>query len=212
MSDPKIDFNMKAATWDMEPRRQRMMKDIVAAIAGEIELAPTMDVLDFGCGTGLLALGLRPSVNSVTGVDSSPGMIDVFNAKIKDQGLTNVNARLLDTDKGEALDGRYHLVVSSMALHHIKEIEPLLGQFYDILRPGGYLCIADLDPDDGRFHENNEGVFHFGFDRAELGQAFMMAGFGEIRSRTAAEMVKPLPSGGTRAFTIFLVSGRKSGP
>jgi ubiquinone/menaquinone biosynthesis C-methylase UbiE len=96
-----------------------------------------------------------------------------------------------------------------MTLHHVKEIRPLLDQFYRILTPSGYLCIADLDLDDGQFHDNNEGVFHFGFDRALLRKDFMKGGFNDIRDRTAAEVMKPSSDGGMRSFTIFLMTGRK---
>jgi hypothetical protein len=51
-------------------------------------------------------------------------------------------------------------------------------------------------------------VFHDGFDREELRRMFIMAGFGDVRDRTAAMVVKPVPVG-TRAFTIFLMTGKK---
>src|SRR5271157_5324329 len=193
----------------MEPRRLQMASDVANAISGEIKLDSRMDVLDFGCGTGLLSFNLQPFVQSVTGMDSSQGMLDVFKAKIENRGLTNVKTRCLDPDKGDALDGEYHLVASSMTLHHIKEIGSLLEQFYRVTAPGGHLCIADLDLDDGQFHDNNEGVYHFGFDRTMMGRAFMKAGFGDVKSRTAAETIKPITSGGTRSFTIFLMMGQK---
>jgi SAM-dependent methyltransferase len=136
-------------------------------------------------------------------------MLDVFKTKIENKGITNVKAKYQDPEDGDALDGQYDLIVSSMSLHHIKNVGPLLKQFYGITAPGGHLCIADLDLDDGQFHESNEGVFHFGFDRAELGKAFTEAGLRDIKSRTAAEISKPISSGGTRTFSIFLISGRK---
>jgi ubiquinone/menaquinone biosynthesis C-methylase UbiE len=167
-----------------------------------------MDVLDFGCGTGLLTLQLQLYVRSITGVDNSKGMLDILRAKMQTRNLSNVTIQYKDLDKGDVLEGRYHLIVSSMTLHHIREISPLLNQFSQVLAPRGYLCIADLDPDDGRFHSNNEGVFHLGFDRLVLRQAFMDAGFGDIRVRTAASVEKPVPEGGTHLFTVFLMTGR----
>ena len=116
----------------------------------------------------------------------------------------------MDTDTGNLPAGSYHLVVSSMTLHHVKEIRPLLDQFYRIIEPSGYLCIADLDLDGGKFHDNNDGIFHFGFDREELRRYFMDAGFGDIRDRTAAEVMKPVSDGGVRRFTVFLMTGRKN--
>lgn len=209
MNIERRDFDKEATTWDEIPARVKLANDLAAAISDEILLTSTMDVLDFGCGTGLLTLQLQPVVHSITGVDSSRGMIDVLKAKIDRQNLPNIKTQYLDTEKGDILEGTYHLIVSGMTLHHIKEIRRLLDQFYRILAPSGYLCIADLDLDNGQFHDNNDGVFHFGFDRALLRKDFMKAGFDDIRDRTGVEVMKPGSDGRMRSFTIFLMTGRK---
>ena len=209
MNIERRDFDKEANTWDEVPARVKLANDIAAAISKEILLTSNMDVLDFGCGTGLLTLQLQPVVHSITGVDSSRGMIDVLKAKIDKQNLPNVKTQYLDTEKGNILEGTYHLIVSGMTLHHVKEIRPLLDQFYRILAPSGYLCIADLDLDGGKFHGNNDGIFHFGFDRALLRRDFKEAGFDDIRDMTAAELMKPVSDGKVQPFTVFLMTGRK---
>ncbi|MBI5571654.1 MAG: methyltransferase domain-containing protein [Desulfomonile tiedjei] len=209
MSDDKRDFDAGAASWDEEPRRVKLANDVADAISAEIALGPSMDVLDFGCGTGLVAVQLSPLVRSVTGVDTSRGMLDIFKTKVEQQHLTNVSTRFLDLDRGDVLQGSYHLIVSTMTLHHVKDIGPLLEQFHEIMVPGGYLCIVDLDLEDGQFHSDNEGVFHHGFDRAELRMDFINAGFEDVRDTTAATMTKPIASGEERRFTVFLMSARK---
>jgi ubiquinone/menaquinone biosynthesis C-methylase UbiE len=205
----KRDFDQDAAKWDQVLGRVKVARDIAQSMLREISLTPDMDVLDFGCGTGLLTLALQPFVRSITGVDSSCGMLDVFKTKIKEQNLNNVKANYIDLDKGNILKGSYHLVVSSMTLHHIKNISPLLKQLYSILLPSGRLAIADLEPDDGQFHGNNDGVFHFGFNREELRLKFMDAGFQNIRTLQAAEIEKPVGDGKSRLFTIFLMTACK---
>ena len=205
----KRDFDQEAANWDQVPERVKLAQDIAQSMIKEITLTPDMDVLDFGCGTGLLTFALQPFVRSITGVDSSPGMLDVFKTKIKEQNLSNVKANCLDLDKGDVLEGSYHLIVSSMTLHHVKNISPLLKQFYSILLPSGQLAIADLDLDDGDFHGNNNGVFHFGFNREELRLIFMDVGFQNIQTHQAADIEKPVGDGKSRIFTIFLMTARK---
>jgi ubiquinone/menaquinone biosynthesis C-methylase UbiE len=205
----KRDFDQEAAKWDQIPGRVKVVRDIAQSMLRKIILTPDMDVLDFGCGTGLLTFALQPFVRSITGVDSSHGMLDVFKTKIKEQNLSNVKADYLDLDKDDFLTGSYHLVISSMTLHHIKNISTLLKQFYSILLPSGQLAIADLDLDDGEFHGNNDGVFHFGFNREELSLIFMDAGFRNIRTLQAAEIEKPAGDGKSRLFTIFLITARK---
>jgi 2-polyprenyl-3-methyl-5-hydroxy-6-metoxy-1,4-benzoquinol methylase len=209
MNGEKLDFDKSAASWDEVPGRVKLASDIAAAIRDETVLTRDMDVLDFGCGTGLLTLPFASLVHSITGADSSQGMLDVLRAKSEKQHVTNVRTQYLDLDQGHALEGQYHLVYSTMTFHHIKEITPLLAQFSAVLLPDGYLCIADLDPDDGKFHADNTGVFHFGFDRAKLRLDLLEAGFDDVRDRTAATMVKPQPQGGEREFTVFLITARK---
>ena len=209
MTTEKRDFDAAAASWDEKPARVQLAREVAEAIIGQVELTPAMKVMDFGCGTGLLSLRLHPLVGSITGVDSSAGMLEVFKAKIADGGLTNIKTQLLDPDKGEVLTGSYDLIVSSMTLHHIHEPKVLLRQLYGVLAPGGVLAIADLDPDGGRFHDDNTGVFHFGFERAALRAMFAETGFIDVRDSTATETVKPAPDGRKRAFSVFLISGRK---
>jgi 2-polyprenyl-3-methyl-5-hydroxy-6-metoxy-1,4-benzoquinol methylase len=207
MSTEKRDFDKEADAWDEHPARVQLANDVAGVISRQVVLRPDMDVLDFGCGTGLLTLQLAPLVKSITGVDSSRGMLNVLGAKIARQNLTNVRTLLLDLEAGDTLRDEYHLIVSNMTLHHVREVGPLLERFYKALAPGGHLCIADLDPDDGLFHDDNQGVFHFGFKRAALRQAFVGVGFEDVQDTTAAEVTKPTRLGEQRRFTVFLMTG-----
>jgi 2-polyprenyl-3-methyl-5-hydroxy-6-metoxy-1,4-benzoquinol methylase len=206
----KKDFDSEAATWDEKPGRIKLANDIADAILKAVALDPSEDVMDFGCGTGLLTLRLHSLVRSMTGVDSSQGMLDVLNAKVGASNLANVRTQHFDLDHGEELKGKYDVIISSMTFHHIREIRPLLDHFYRVLTPAGSLCIADLDLDGGKFHESNEGVFHFGFDRASLRKDFLAAGFEDVADSTAAEVIKPDAKGDERKFTVFHMTGRKS--
>jgi ubiquinone/menaquinone biosynthesis C-methylase UbiE len=211
MEPKKRDFDKEAASWDKHPLRVRMATDVAKALVDHVALNPDMDVLDFGCGTGLLTLHLPARVKSVTAVDSSQGMLDVLQSKVADGHISNVRTQHLDLDKGEMLTGQYDLVVSCMTLHHIKETRPLFEQFFNITAPSGYLCIADLDLDYGQFHDTNDGVFHFGFDRSVLRHALIETGFNDVRFVTALEVLKPLTQGGEGRFTVFLMTCRKPG-
>ena len=210
MKNDKMDFDKHAASWDESAGRVKLAGDIAAAIRESIVLTPDMNVLDFGCGTGLVTLQLASSVRSVTAVDSSQGMLDALKAKVAEQQISNVRTQYVDLDQGHVLEGQYHLVLSSMTFHHIKDIKPVLTQFRTILAPSGSLCLADLDPEEGKFHSDNQGVFHFGLDRAMVRGALLDAGFDHVQDRTAAVMVKPRQAGGERAFTVFLITAAKA--
>ncbi|MCK9630935.1 MAG: class I SAM-dependent methyltransferase [Methanoregula sp.] len=205
----KRNFDTAAATWDDKTRRLKLANDVSRAICETIGLSPEMDVLDFGCGTGLLTLQIQPLVRSITGIDSSQGMLTVLEEKIRTQGLTNVTVRNIDLEQGMVPEGHYNLVVSSMTLHHIRDVRRVLEILAQVLKPSGALAIADLDSDNGKFHDTPEGVFHNGFDRCTMKKYFEAAGFTQIRNRTAAIVDKESPSGEVRPFTVFLMTGRK---
>ena len=209
MTAAKRDFDSEAVTWDENHDRIRRADEIVGAILKRIVLSTDMDIMDFGCGTGLLSMRLLPFVRTVVGVDSSAGMLEVFKKKIAAEGLNGITGRLINIDMGDMLTGRYDMIVSGMTLHHVKDIRPLFNQFYSIISPGGYCCIADLDPDEGRFHADRTGVFHSGFDRNALWNIFSETGFEDIIATTATEINKPDRNGVMKRFTVFLMSGVK---
>ena len=168
-----------------------------------------MDVLDFGCGTGLVTLQLQPFVRTITGADSSHGMLDVLRSKIAERKLANVKTEFIDPEKSVELKNKYHLVVCSMTLHHVEDLGYIFHEFYNCLLPGGQLCIADLDSDEGEFHRDKTGVVHFGFDRAEMRRLLIAGGFQDVWDVTAASVVRETADGRSREFTVFLMIGRK---
>ncbi len=210
MADGKRSFDEEAAGWDAEPRRVQLAKDLFRAIGEEIVLTEAMEVLDFGCGTGLVTLQLSERTGRVTGVDSSQGMLDVLDGKAQSCQICNVATRRVDLESGDVLEGMFDLVVSTMTLHHVRDVPLLLEQFAGVLKTGGQVCIADLDPENGAFHDNKDGVFHSGFERCSLRDLLSKAGFVDIRDRTAAEVVKPDTNGRMRVFSVFLVAGRRA--
>ena len=136
-------------------------------------------------------------------------MLDVLDAKIRARSLTNVRTRLVDLDRGDELPGPFDLAVSSMTFHHIRDVGMLLDRIAGVLKPAGRIAVADLDSDEGKFHDSDEGVFHPGFDRCVMMKSFEAAGFSSVRNRTAAIIQKPGPSGEMRTFTVFLMTAEK---
>jgi ubiquinone/menaquinone biosynthesis C-methylase UbiE len=203
------DFNKEAMQWDANQGRVKLANEVADSIIKVAALSRDMDALDFGCGTGLVTLRLQPLVGTITGVDSSPGMLGVLEEKVRTQGLGNVETRLVDLEQGARIEGRFHLLVSSMTLHHVPDIAGLFKQWYELLQPGGYAYVADLDAEDGSFHGDNTGVFHLGFDRGHLMKALLTAGFREVHDTTAATMTREVEGQGNKEFTVFLIAARK---
>lgn len=207
-SENKRDFDAAAKNWDQEPRRLKLALDVLDAMRREIPLSPAMEALDYGCGSGLITLGIQPLVGRVTGADSSRGMLEVLTGKVRDQGAGNVSTILLDLET-QRLEGSYDLIVSSMTLHHVKDVPALVASLAGALRPGGWLALADLETEDGRFHDDATGVLHQGFSRDFLAGAFSRNGLADVRVVTAATIEKPADSGAVRQYPVLLCIGRK---
>ncbi len=207
--EEKKDFDREAAQWDANPGRVKLANEVADVIIREAKPSPDMDVLDFGCGTGLITLRLLPFVRTILGVDSSQGMLGVLEGKIRTQGLANALTRFVDFERGGRIEGTFHLLVSSMTLHHVPETARLFKQWHGLLLPGGLLCFADLDTEDGSFHADNTGVFHHGFDRAHLKNLLLSSGFHDVHDTTATTMIRDVEGKGKREFTVFLIIARK---
>ncbi len=197
-------FNQAAASWDENPARQVMANTIAAAMLAAIPIESSMTVLDFGCGTGLVSLALQPHVQRVIGIDITPGMLAIFDEKVRAYGITNVETHCLDLCTQSAPDLQADVIVSAMALHHIADLPSLLPTLVQLLTPGGYLAFADLDSEDGSFHEDKTGVYHDGLERDWLISQLQVLGIQDITAVTAHTIERP-----TGSYPIFLISGRK---
>jgi hypothetical protein len=94
-----------------------------------------------------------------------------------------------------------------MTLHHIPDTGRILSDFFELLKSPGWLCVADLDLEDGSFH-GSDFSGHRGFDRKALGEKARSAGFDAIRFSTVFHLVRHV---GERDvdFPLFLMIAQK---
>lgn len=201
--EKKVDhFAHKSKTWDMNSKRVQNAKGIADLIVKNIKLDKSMELMDFGAGTGLLSYFIAPFVSKIVAVDNSPSMLKEFHSKCDEfQCETEVIEKDLSTD---SLDRKFDGVISSMTIHHLEDIPALLSKLYTMLNEGGFIALADLDSEDGSFHSDNTGVFHYGFDSAELAEHAQNAGFKNVNFSLASTINKP-----HREFTVFLMTASK---
>lgn len=163
-------FDERAKDWDKKQLSIDKTEACLENMRKNLNLDSFKNILDYGCGTGLIAFNLVNSTNEVLGLDSSSGMVEEFNKKAKDRNLTNIKAYKHDILNDDIKENSFDLIVISMSLHHIENLDIFFKKSYEALKTGGVLCINDLEPEDGTFHKkhNNAGVYHFGFSKNEL--------------------------------------------
>ena len=201
-------FDRVAAEWDANPARVALARAVTDAIRETVSLRPSMEAMDFGAGTGLVTLGILPSVACVTAVDASAGMLRVLDEKLKALRIGNVHTMLCEIGRTPMPAAAFDLIVSSMVLHHIPDVPQMLRQLRPCLRPGGWIALADLDSEDGTFHADSTGVYHHGLDREGVCAWLKAAGFVDTAAREAHRIVRPSADGQTREYPVFLVTGR----
>jgi ubiquinone/menaquinone biosynthesis C-methylase UbiE len=202
-------FDSKARQWDDNPVfRERGLK-IAEAIRKAVPLNRHMNALDYGCGTGLLSFPLKDELGTLLLADSSGGMLEVVDEKVAAQGVTNMTTLQLDLMVDPPPAQRFDLIVTAMTLHHVPDTDHILRIFHDLLQPGGTLCIADLDQEDGSFHGPEVDVHH-GFDQADLSRRAAQAGFADVQFQTVFSIAKENENG-TRDYPVFLMTARRAG-
>ena len=202
-------FDLQAAEWDNTPGRVTLAKKIAEAMLNAVPCENTWRALDCGAGSGLLTLNLLPHLAEVCATDASAGMLEQLQKKIAAASLRKVTTLLWNADADPCPQSGFDLVCSSMVLHHLRDVPAALRRMVTALRPGGWLAVADLATEDGSFHPDPTGVYHLGFEPANLACWLAAAGCIDISTRTAYTLIKPDASGREHAYPISLATGRR---
>jgi len=196
-------FNERAKEWDQLDRRVLGAQKIAQAIKEKIVLEKSMEILDFGVGTGLLGFEIAASVQQVYGVDTAEGMLKKLqekNSKNKDKKIIPIHQDIIKVPLKQKFDG----IISSMTLHHIEDIEAFFHTAYKLLKHNGFLALADLQSENGTFHSDNTTVHHFGFSEKELYTTALQAGFTAPTIEKIHTITKPHGD-----FGVFLLTARR---
>jgi ubiquinone/menaquinone biosynthesis C-methylase UbiE len=202
-------FDERAGVWDENPVRAELARSIVRMAEMEITGIASPRMMDYGCGTGMCSIPLAHRASSLLAVDVSCGMLAKLREKADALALSNVETLQHDLSV-QPLEGReFDVIITAMALHHVRDVALVLKHFHPLLSQNGVLLIADLDREDGSFHEDPTGVEHHGFKRDWMLNALWDAGFRMAEIATAHTIVKPAASGGEpRSYPVFFMAAR----
>lgn len=203
---PTDHFLDRAKDWDAKSHRVLNARQIAQEILNQFTLSGNEHVMDFGAGTGLLSWFLAENLARITAVDFSEAMLEQFKAKNWPCVVDTVKTGIEPDFAYDHFDG----IISSMTMHHISDTQLIFEKFYKALKPGGFIAIGDLLKEDGSFHSDNSGVFHFGFEEKQITTQLKNAGFSKVRFKIVHEMEKSFENE-LKKFPVFLLTGiRKS--
>jgi len=198
-------FDDLARTWDDDPTKVDRARTVARAIVDRVDLQGA-HVVEDGCGTGLLGFALMEVENiaTVTFIDPSEGMREVVRRKI--ESLPPQRATVLAPH--EEVGNGHQLVTSLMVLHHVDDPAGAIRKWSEWLEPGGTLAIADLESEDGSFHDADQEYRHDGFDPDDVA-AWMRATELEPGDASTVFTIAKTVDGEEREFPVWLLLGRR---
>lgn len=163
-------------------------------------LLPPLDVVDFGCGTGVLTVEIARWARKVTAIDRSPSALEQATARASRQGLSNVTFLEADLAKLPLPAGKKDLVVTSQSLHHVEDPVAVLAEAARILKPGGRIVVLELMPHEETWVRERLGHVHLGLAPDALQAQLGEAGF-------KSTQFTPYGRDGGSPFRVYLLTG-----
>jgi len=170
---------------------------IATELVGGIDLQGK-EVLDVGCGTGILSLqALSRGAGTVLCTDLSRFMLEQCRQKAAKQGVgkDRIDFRTADAESLPFEDNRFDAVISGMMFGLVPNQPKVLSEMIRVLKPGGMVAISSHGP--GYYHEAIDATirstplrYAFGYrfefwprDEGMLQQMLIQAEYTDIRIR-----------------------------
>lgn len=126
-----------AENWDSNPDVILFCKKAYDSLCNTLNIAG-LNVLDFGCGTGLLTEKIASSANRILGLDPSEKMIEI----LKNKQIDNIDTLVTELSKetiasNRLLHSKFDLIVASSVCAFLPDYQGTLQLLKTILKPDG---------------------------------------------------------------------------
>ena len=111
-------------------------------------LAPDMNVLEVGCGTGGTSIRHAPYVRHIRATDISPKMLEIARSRATEAGVDNVTFERSDIEHLAVEAGSVDVVLTLSLLHLLEDRDKAIRRIFNMLKPGGVfvsstICLGD---------------------------------------------------------------------
>jgi SAM-dependent methyltransferase len=164
-----------------------------------MQIAPAANVLDLGCGTGLVAraiAGHSGFTGSVAGIDLSPHLVAAATRLAGEEGVAQrITFQRGDVRKLPFADAAFDAVVAHTLISHVPGPQAVLAEAARVLKPGGTLAVFDGDYGSLTFDQPDEA-------QAQADDAALVRG-AVTNPRVMGQMPRLLRAAGLELQTSF---------
>ncbi|MDH5187431.1 MAG: metalloregulator ArsR/SmtB family transcription factor [Rhodospirillaceae bacterium] len=161
-------FQHHAAEWDRMAQLNINEDAVIHAAEQMLPLGKAEKILDIGTGTGKMLELFAPKVKTAVGVDLNAEMLQVARANMDSAGLSNVSLRQSDIYTLPYESRSFDAVTCHQVLHFLDRPSQAIVEAARILKPGGYMLIADLAPHDVEDLRKKHAHRRLGFEDSEI--------------------------------------------
>ena len=115
--------------------------DLASEALRLVGLEPGQRFLDVAAGTGGLSLPAARLGAQVLATDWSPAMIERFEARVREEGLSNAAGRVMDCHALELPDDHFDVTGSQFGVMLVPEQPRALRELVRVTRPGGRVLV-----------------------------------------------------------------------
>ena len=140
-------FDEDANDFDDRYWTNPILQRIRQAFREEVKRLPFRNALEVGCGTGLdlVHFGTIYPERSLLGIDVSPEMVRLAQARITRSGQSNAQAVVASVERAPDLLGADAFDLCYVffgALNTVEDLHRSADRLYDATAPGGYLVLT----------------------------------------------------------------------
>ena len=141
-----MELSMKESMWiwnrlaRLYDKRARVDEDLTKSVERLAKyLAADDTVLDYACGTGVVAYKIAADVKEVHAIDAAAGMIDLATERARESEVANVHFARKTIFDEQLQAGTYDVLLAFNILHLLKDAREALQRASELLKPGGLL-------------------------------------------------------------------------
>jgi len=117
---------------------------ILEQIHAAIKPTTKMNLLDLGCGPGIVTAAMALDVREVVAYDLTPEMLNQAMKRCQEAGLKNVRFELGSAEHLPFKEETFDRVVTRLTIHHFLDPRRVMDEVARVTRRGGMVVVADV--------------------------------------------------------------------